>query len=749
MELFRYRNLALGSCTFLVSLFLSFYINATIRIVIIASTVIAILLFILIHAIKKSPHSLNALCHYVPSLIFIILAMVLSIIFFDKTELEKLCDGEEQEVTGVVTEVIYQTNYLGYYELEIETINGVEFNDKVKLSINGNPLARGSVIKAKGVFRTLEKSELGFDEAGYLLGRGIVFGFDVSNFEVIGYEKMSIKDFFEDVNQALTERFNKIDDISTFTMLSALFLGNKALLDDSVQRDFRRIGLSHVLALSGMHITIIVTLLGYSLHFLPIRRIYKELLLILATLIFIGITGFSDSAMRAGFMVCLTYTLYFFGNRISLTSALFYSVSFLYICNPFNIFSVSLTLSFFAMLGCIFSSKIIHRAWLFKKIKIKLIRFILFTLISSISACMFTLPIISIQFGTLAILSPIANIIIAPLLSLLIYIAPIFLIIADIPYVSLGLGWTCTKITELSTYLGKAFSSIDNIVIPIKSTLQLIGVLVLAISILLFVICKRNRLKYMVAGMTCGILVFISGTIAFYLIRGENTYVGGFSTGKDDVVFLESQGELTLFDVTNTASGDYALFTSISSKLGYYEIDNYIITDYSSKTDTCFNKLSSNTIVKNVYLPKPVDVDEENMLNNIELIAQLKQIEVHIIEDSIYTNNSVITFAKEQFLPRSEKRAVAFSVECGGALFTYLGSGTYELLDYFVSDSAYLSDVIIFGAYGPNNQIEYAYDTPHLDYCVFFGESDTYANEDFYEKIKDKISTSPRFLLTP
>ena len=749
MELFRYRNLALGSCAFLVSLFISFYVNNTVRIATLALAGAAFIFLILLTLIKRSKGTLNALCHLTPTFLFIVFAMILALIFFDKSKLEKHCDGKTHEIVATVEDVIYQTSYMGYYEVELSSIDGNDFSDKIKITLNAEPINRGDIINSKGIFYALNSSSLAFDEAGYLLSHGVTVGFVSDNFCLVGHKETPLFDFFESINEALDNQFAKINNESTHAMLSALFLGNKSQLNPSVQRDFSRIGLSHVLALSGMHITIIVTIFGYALYLFPIRRIYKELLLIIATFLFVGITGFSDSALRAGLMVCLVYTLFFFGNRTSLTSSLFYSVTILCIVNPYSIFSLSLMLSFFAMLGCIFSSKIIHRGRLFLKIRFKPVRFAVFTFISSVFACLFTLPLISVQFGTLAVLSPITNILVSPLLSLLIYFAPVFLIVADIPYISVGFGWVCTKTAELSTYLAQTFSSIDNIVFPIKSTFQFTGIILLSVFLLLLLLCKRKYLRYMSVGSVCGFLVFLGGTIALFCVRNSNVYAGIYSIEGDDVAFVENEGALTIIDITNTSGGDYALSNSVSLTLGYYEIENYIITDYSSKTHICFNNLSSHTIVKNVYLPFPVDEEEASTLNSIKEIALSKNIDVHLLENELLFNGVKITFSKEQFLPRSKKRAVAFSLECSQVRFTYLGAGAFEVCDYFATDTAYLSDIVVFGSYGPKRKVEFSYSLPYLDHCVFLGDSQEYAADDFYKKVKDKISTSPRFLLTP
>ena len=550
MELFKYRNLALGSCFFLGALFFSFYFTTVTRVAILALAGIAIVLLCLAFAVKNGKRTLYCLCHFTPAMLFVILAMILSLIHFDKSELQKYCDNTPHQITATVTDVLYQKEYLGYYEIQLDSIDGDEFSDKLKLEMYTNPLKRGDVIKSVGIFTAFEQSSPFFDEAGYYLSHGITVSFSSDNYEIIGFSPMPITDFLENTNSFLDKRFEKVGVESTHAMLSALFLGNREHLDDSVQRDFWRIGLSHVLALSGMHITIIVTLFGYALYAFPIRRIFKELLLISTTVLFVGITGFSSSAMRAGVMVCLVYTLFFFGNRLSLTSALFFSVTILCVADPFSIFSTSLLLSFFALLGCIVSGRLIRRARLYKRVRSRLLRFVTFTFISSVFASLFTLPIISIQFGSFAILSPVTNILVAPLFSILIYLAPVFLIVADIPYFSDFVSWLCTKITELATSLGKWFSSTEDIVIPIINTPQFIGVIICAIFLFLLLIVKRRYSLHTLVGVFCGVLVFIGGSVFLHLQRANNAYAGAYNFNDGDIVFLENFGELTVFDIS-------------------------------------------------------------------------------------------------------------------------------------------------------------------------------------------------------
>ena len=748
MELFKYRNLTLSSCVFLISLFISFYISTALRVTVLAFAGAVALTFIFIYIIKASQKTLNLMCRILPSALFLILAMIISLIAFNSQELDKFCDEEMHEIKGTVTNVSYHTSYMGSYEVLLESIDNEPINNKINVTLYSEPLKRGDVFSSVGQLTKLTHSSLGFDRLSFSISHGITVGFEGKSVKVCGFVDMKLQNILDNLNSILSQRLKSVENDTTHAIMSALFLGNKSLLADETQRDFSRIGLNHVLALSGMHITIIVTMVGFALVPLPIKRLFKEIILIFSTFVFIGITGFSESALRAGLMVCLVYTLFFFGNRLSITSALFYSVTIICIFNPYSIFSVSLLLSFFAMLGCIASSKFIHRVRFLRRLRFKILRFIVFTFISSVFAILFTLPLISLVFGSISLLSPVTNIIVTPLLSMLLYLCPLLLLVAFIPFVSSGVFFACNKIAGASVFLAQAFSKADNIVLPIKHTSQFIGIIIISIFIFGVLVSKKKHCIFMIIGCLCGSLVFIVGSLFLHILRWNNVYVGAYSFADNDIVFLEDGGEITIFDITKTAKGTFTYSQSVSSYLGYYEIDNYVITDYSSTTDICFDNLSNNVIVKRAFLPPPKNEDEEVIFKSIQSISIEKGIEIETLSSEFFTKSTKTTFASVSSLPRSEKRIVSFSIEYKDSRFTYLGLGSFQLYDKFIDNSVYLSDIIVFGGYGFEEKHEYFYETPNLDYCLFFGSSKSYASQDFINMVGEKETKAHRFLLT-
>ena len=745
MELFKYRNLTFASFSFLVTLFVSYYFNNTVRIAILVLTGVAFLSLILTLAISRGKYGLRILIRFTPSFILVLLALVLSLIHFDNSEIESYCDEKEHEITAVIDTVSYGSDSFSTYEIELLEIDGYEIDKDITMTAYSAPVSERTVVKATGHFVMLDSVSGSGDVAGYFLSHGITVQFQSNTLTAIGTSEMRLVDYLRAGNKELDFRLSAVGDDTTYRMLSALFLGNKNNLDNEVQRDFSRIGLSHVLALSGMHIAIIVTILGYALYLFPIHRIAKEIILILSTIFFVGITGFSESALRAGLMVSLTYTLFFFGNRLSLTTSLFYSATLICIVNPYSIFSLSLQLSVSAMLGCIYSSKVIHRVRFLRRLKPRPLRYFTYTAFTSLIICLFTLPLVSTSFGRISLLSPVSNILLGPLFSVLIFLSPVYLLLADVPFVSEGIAWICKGLTHASVSLGGSMASGDNVCVPITSVTQFAGIIIFVLFLFCMLVLGKRTYKYMKIGAALGISVFVCGTVMIFCQRELNAYASVHSFVSSDVIAVEDSGDITVIDIAATSS---AYPESAVTSLGYYEIDNYVILNCSSKAVSCFERLSSNVIIRRVYLKAPNDEKEAMRQSTICSIASEKGIDVQVLTNQIQMERSSISFANKSRVPGSTKPAIALSVECDNTVFTYLGAGTFELYDNFISDSAFRSDAIVFGACGPKYKTPFNYQVPYLKYAVFLGNSWDFATEELRENTKNVKTNETRFRLT-
>ena len=238
MELFRYRKLALGCGCFLLVLAISFYLNNIIRAAILAVAGIAFILLISLFIIKRSEKASKPLISLGSPLLFIIIAMVVSFVSFNGSELEAFCNKEIHTVEATVEDVTYESNYIGFYTIKTHRVDKNEVFESAKLSAYGVTLSRGDTVTIKGILSKIESDPLGFDEKGYNLSNGIFVSVDAESVEVTGHESAPISDAMEKANNYLDQRLATIGDEDTYSLLTALFLGNKSALESSVRRDF-------------------------------------------------------------------------------------------------------------------------------------------------------------------------------------------------------------------------------------------------------------------------------------------------------------------------------------------------------------------------------------------------------------------------------------------------------------------------------------------------------------------------------
>ncbi|MEN9442444.1 MAG: hypothetical protein RLZ33_2521 [Bacteroidota bacterium] len=133
----------------------------------------------------------------------------------------------------------------------------------------------------------------------------------------------------------------------------ALILGDKSLLDQEVKNSFTNTGAMHVLAVSGLHIGIIMQILMVVLGYFPkvISRNKALTAVLIVMWIYAFITGMSPSVVRAVFMFSVLVIAQLFGKQYHSINALFFTGFALCLVDPFVIYDIGFQLSFLAMLG--------------------------------------------------------------------------------------------------------------------------------------------------------------------------------------------------------------------------------------------------------------------------------------------------------------------------------------------------------------------------------------------------------------
>ncbi len=209
------------------------------------------------------------------------------------------------------------------------------------------------------------------------------------------------------------------------SFMSGILLGLRKGFSNELSESFKNSGLTHIVAVSGYNITILIVFVYGVFSFMSQRlRVFFSLIFIL---IFVFLTGFSASAVRAGIMGCVSLFAVLFGKNYHVKTALFLSAFLMIFFEPRILyFDVGFQLSFLATIGLIYVSPLIEKYFLFIPNILELRNSFVLTISSTIS----TLPILAMNFGIISLFSPFANILVLPFIPFVMLFSFLALIIS-------------------------------------------------------------------------------------------------------------------------------------------------------------------------------------------------------------------------------------------------------------------------------------------------------------------------------
>ncbi|HOK35515.1 MAG TPA: ComEC/Rec2 family competence protein [Candidatus Pacearchaeota archaeon] len=210
-------------------------------------------------------------------------------------------------------------------------------------------------------------------------------------------------------------------------LLSAMTLGDKTRISEKLNNDLSRAGLSHMVAISGLHIMVLFGILLSCFLWIGCWRKEATIFTILFLIFYILMIGVPSSAIRAGVMGGLLYLGMAFGRLNQSSRAITFAATGMVISNPLILTrDVGFQLSFLASLGLIYLLPILKEKWQANDSELKNL------ICTTLAAQAFCLPILIYNFGKISILSPLSNILVVPLLPYVLGGSFLFLILGTI-----------------------------------------------------------------------------------------------------------------------------------------------------------------------------------------------------------------------------------------------------------------------------------------------------------------------------
>lgn len=285
------------------------------------------------------------------------------------------------------------------------------------------------------------------------------------------------------------------------SLASAMLFGYKRSIDSDDSELFSEVGISHLLAISGAHIGILAAILLLIFSFLSLGRKTSFILISIFLFSYPIASGLSSSAIRASLMGFLAFLATACGRKNQAFRALIFSASLMLIFNPMLLgFDLAFQLSFSAVLGIILFESILKRVSdrlienNFRSNFWKKVYSFIFSLLNlSISAQIFTWPIILLNFKKIPFISIFSNIFLAWTLPFILALLLIAIFLSFIlPSLSLIFFWPSYVLINFVYFVSNFLSSLNFPMLHLEDPNYFI-IFLYYFSLILFILYKKRK----------------------------------------------------------------------------------------------------------------------------------------------------------------------------------------------------------------------------------------------------------------
>lgn len=577
---------------------------------------------------------------------------------------------EELTIKALITSNASEKEYKYTYTVTVSEINGEKLEKDIQLMLNikKNKIKKdapkfGNIVEITGTYEepSTARNYKGFDYRQYLKSRNIYGTIDCEKYEIIATNKINVaSNIVNYVQNNIKENMFNILDEEQSALCVGILIGDREKISDITEDNFKKSNLTHMLAVSGSHITYIIVALTTILS--KTNRKFSLIITILFLLFFTVLTGFTASVLRASIMGIITLLASILHRKSDTINNLGISSIIILIYNPYLLVDAGFLLSYAGTIGIIlFSKKISNgisiivnkinpnllnkeqnnnsKIFFIKSIIEKIILYIISSLSVTLSANIVIIPIMAYMFSTISFTFWISNILAGPVMEvvtifgfIVYFISIIFPILAQFLGIALNLLLTVLlKIAEISSKIPGASIYIKTpsiymcviyyLIIYILFNMQAIKQIIRkkAIFRLYAIKAKKQRKNILVIAILFTILVnsiiyVTDKNIKIYFVdvgQGDCTLIQ--TSGRKNVLIDGGGSEFGSFDVGKSTLLPYLLDRGIT------KIDYMMISHFDSDHIGGLFYIMENLRVDNIIISKQGE-SSENLKKFIEIL---------------------------------------------------------------------------------------------------------------------------------
>ena len=542
---------------------------------------------------------------------------------------ESIYKGDETSITGKIISYSINGNKLKINIKDQEEIIATYYIEtQEELAYLKENIGIGKTITVNGSLNRPLNNTIPntFNYKKYLYNNKIYYLFDAHSY--------SIKNDNNLLEKAKDYLIKRAYNSKNSEYLLVLVLGDKALISSDEYNTYQNNGTSHLLAVSGSHITVILLVLSFSLK--KSKEVPKLIIISLILLFFAFVTNNAPAVNRAIYFFIINRINKLGNLKLSNIQVLFITAFILLLLDPFTLYDLGFIYSFCISFGIMYYSDKLNGNIFIVTLKVSIIAFL------------FSLPISSYINYEINISSILINLIFVPWISYIVFPASIITFIFPIfnPILNILLS-----ITNVLNNIGEFISIFINI-----PKMPLIIAFVLFILLLLM----KNNKKYLYVIIIILGLIKLSPLInssyeIYYLDINQGDSAIIITPHKRDVIMIDTGGKIT-YEVEDWKKGNKTYNLSdntikfLKSK-GITKIDYLITThgdyDHLGEAQNIVNKLTVKNVIFNNDTYNALELELIDVLNdkNIKYYQNVKTLNItnntiYFFNDNLYDNEN-------------------------------------------------------------------------------------------------------------
>lgn len=578
----------------------------------------------------------------------------------------------------------------------------INYCDDINISYGDYIYVKGKLIKPK------DNTNFNlFNYKKYLLSNNIKYTVKASNIKILKRNK----NIFYKLKNYIFFKIKSLDKSKKY-ILTFIF-ADKSYIDKEMYDNYQNLGISHLFAVSGMHISLVTFILLKLLE--GKNEVIKYLITFIFLMFYLFLTNYTISMVRACFQFILIFINKLFKLNIDNSNIVIFLFSVLIILNPYIIYNIGFLFSFSISFTLIKFKDMITGDFMIKNIKTSLLSFFV------------SMPILINNFFKVNFLSIILNIIYIPFVSYILF--PLCLITILFPFFD---SFTYFVINFFET-ITKFFSSINLLTFSI--TKMNIILVIIYYFIFLWIIKSNDKLKKKI------IIVFIF--IVF--IINNNTIVNNevhfLDVGQGDSILIRIKSKNILIDTGGNINFNISKNVLIPyfRSSGVKKIDYLILThgDYDHMGEA-INLVENFKVEKVIFNCGPYN-DLENEL--IEVLEK-KKIKYYSYIKELNVDNNKLHFLQTKEYDNENENSNVIYTKLNGYKFMFMGdAGVEKEKDILEKYNVSKIDVLKIGHHGSKTSSDKNFiDEMNPKYSVIsVGKNNRYGhpNKEVLENLKE------------